>query len=262
VTTHVAIVDTLTFEVSPRQNTVTINARSHPKLLDYPSARFVAYSNQTLAAIITDICRRAGATLAALPGTSQFSQALSCFMIPPGETWLSALKRLSGIYGFNFFGTAAPAIKIVEPQPGDSSVWSYSSEILAASYGVASDQANIIRVSGSSTAGAPTPFAEAIDTANLSVIGRERYRNVVDRILDTAAKCQIRASLELRQEQRDAVHGQLICALNPQHELLDVISITDAAIGASNLQLRIESISWAADFETGVYEQQLHLCGV
>lgn len=262
VTTHVAIVDTLTFEVSPRQNTVTINARSHPKLLDYPSARFVAYSNQSLAAIITDICQRSGATLAALPGTSQFSQTLSCFMIPPGETWLSALKRLSGIYGFSFFGTAAPSIKVVEPQPGDASVWSYGSEILAASYGLASDQANVIRVSGSSSPGAVTPFAEAIDTTNLTTIGRERYRNVVDRNLDTAAKCQIRATFTLQEEQRHAVHGQLVCALNPQHELLDVISITDAAIGASNLALRIESISWVADFETGVYEQQLHLSGV
>ena len=137
---------------------------------------------------------------------------------------------------------------------------SYGTEAFAAAYGQSADQANAIRVTGiTSTTPASPVFADSFDTTNILTTGRERFRNVVDRQLDTSAKCAIRGGLLLREEQMAATHGELIVTINPQHELLDVIQFSDSTIALSNQPLRISAIEWIADFEHGTWEQKLTL---
>ncbi|MBV9278951.1 MAG: hypothetical protein JOZ41_02620, partial [Chloroflexi bacterium] len=187
--THSFILDLYTYQAAADLNELTIQARSCDKLLDYPQQRFLANQSQTISWLASFIARMAGVQLATLPGTPQFSQTVPCFVISPGETWHTALKRVGAIYGFDFFADSTPQLRVVERSPSDPSSWSYASELLAAEYGQSADQANMLRVVGqTSTAPATTVFADTYDPTNLQQEGRERFRNIVDRQLDTAAK--------------------------------------------------------------------------
>jgi hypothetical protein len=131
-------------------------------------------------------------------------------------------------------------------------------EILAAEYGVETTRPNVIRVTGS-TSNLNTTWSEAIDTANLLLTGDERVKLMVDRMLDTSAKCRIKAAQELRVVQREAVHGTLAVAINPQHELGDVITFSDAAFDLASTAMRINAMVWTYRAEEATFDQLLHL---
>lgn len=263
-TTHLMVIDTFTYQVAAGVRELTIQGRSIAKLLDYPQSRFLLYQSQTIAQLVTAICKQAGVALAALPGTQQFSQTVPCFVIAPGETWLQALDRVGAIYGFDHFSDQTPQLRVVERQAGDASTWSYGTEAFGLSYGQSADQANAIRVAGQSTSSTATQpaFCDTFDNANILAEGRERFRNIVDRQLTTGAQCKIRGGLALREEQMNATHGQLIVTINPQHELFDVITMSDTSIGLTNQAMRIHGIEWHVDPEKGSWEQRLQLSGV
>jgi hypothetical protein len=262
--THLFVIDTFTYQAAAGVDELTIQARSLTKLLDYPQSRFLVYQSQTISQLITAICKAAGVQLAPLPSTSQFSQTVPCFVISPGETWLAALDRLSAIYGFDHFSDSAPQIRVVERQVTDPSTWSYGTEAFGLAWGGSADQANAIRVVGQATSPTATQpvFCDTFDPTNILAEGRERFRNIVDRQLDTSAKCALRGQLALREEQMNASHGELIVTINPQHELFDVVTISDASLALSAQPARIHAIDWHAQPNTGTWEMRLELSGV
>jgi hypothetical protein len=116
----------------------------------------------------------------------------------------------------------------------------------------------VIRVTGATSNETPV-WSEVTDTADILLRGMERYRNVVDRILTTSAQCAIRAQQELRAEQRTKVHAALTVAINPAHQIGDVIDATDTGAGMSATHYRISAMQWLIDLTTGEWEQHLQL---
>lgn len=269
VNTHTASIDQFTFEVAAAKSILVIQARTASRLLDYPSQKYYALANQTVQQIITQLFLLAYNTPFTLipPAASQFSQTISCFVLNPGETYLAALKRLAAVFGFNFYDDQTNGVSLYQPQSTDSPTWSYASEILGLTYGKSADQANWIRVIGANSgaaapSGSATVFADWFDQPNLNATGRYRFKQIADRMLTTSAQCLLRAQLDLAQEQRDALYAELAVALNPAHQLLDVISVTDPDIGLTPPNLRITSIDWLISLETGAFEQRLLCSGV
>jgi hypothetical protein len=263
VPTHTMIVEGITAQATPFGRDVVVTARDHLKLLDYPSTRLLSYSSQTVGQLAQAICREARATLAALPATPQFSQSIPCFMVSPGESWLHALQRLADAFGFTFFADPTPQVRIVEPQPGEPSTWSYGGEVLAAQWTAQSDQANWVRVVGTPSSGANLPpFADVVDGPNIAWTGSERHRVVTDRLLDSAAKCAMKAALILLAEQREANAGEILAAMNPAHELMDIVQMTDAASGLDHQPMRIAGLDLLIEPQTGAWEHRISTSGV
>jgi len=257
ITTHVLYIDQVRYEAVADRLDVIVDLRDCAKFLTQVSNRFVALSQKTIAQLIQYVCDQAGVVVAGIGSTPQFSQIIPCFVITPGETWDTALNRLANVYSFSYRRQSS-SVLFSERQPGDSSVWTYASETFGINWSKSADQSSVIRVIGAPT-GNTVAFAEAIDTAQLSATGRERYRHIVERLLTTSAQCQIKAGLAMREEQSRATTGSLTVALNPGLELLDVVSITDPRVGLSNQQARIDELHWHIDMNTGAHYQQLAL---
>jgi hypothetical protein len=258
IATHTCYLDAIRHEATGEQLITVVEGRGIGKFLAQVSPKLITFASKTVAQIAVQICATAGVPLGSLPGTSQFSQVVACFTITQGETYDNALKRLSNVYDFDFYETGSPSvfIKIVERAQGDGASWSYGQETLAASIQTDSDQANIIRVVGATT-GTTNVFAEVTDQPNIAATGAHRLRHIVDRLLDTAAKCRLKAQLALRDEQTSATTAQLTVTVNPQLEVMDVISHTDARIGTAAASLRIHDIHTQIDFHQGLWAQHL-----
>jgi len=255
--THVLYIDQVRYEAVADRLDVIIDLRDCCKFLTQVCNRFIALSGKTITQLIQYVCAQAGVTVGSIGTTPQFSQVIPCFVITPGETWDTALNRLANVYAFSY-RTEGSTVIFSERQAADSSVWSYSTETLGINWSRSADQSSVIRVIGAPT-GNTVAFAEAIDTAQLTATGRERYRHIVERLLTTSAQCQIKAGLAMHEEQTRATTGSLSVALNPGLELLDVLSLTDARVGLTNQVARIEELHWHIDMNNGAYYQQLAL---
>lgn len=260
VTTHTLYLEGWAFAADPEAQFLTLHVGGALGLMDLPSTLLLSYSGQTLSALVTTVCRQAGVAVAALPDTQQFTQTIPCFTILPGQSWLSALLRLSSIYGFDVYTASDGAVVCREPQASDASTWTYGTEILTSAWGETARRPNVVRVVG--TGPAPGVWSEAVDGENVLAVGQERYQIEVDHLLDSGTKCAIRAGLALRTIQREAQHGSLAVPLNPQHELCDVITFSDAANGVSTQAARIGKIRWMTDARQGEWYQSLTLEGV
>jgi hypothetical protein len=259
VATHIAYIDALEYSSGPHQQRLTIHGRDLLKYLDVICSVFTTFSGQTVAQIATAIGTLANVPLAALPATGQFGQTVPCFTILPGESWLQALRRLGNIYDFSITADGpAGVVKLTERAAGDAASYAYDQHALGISWQRSSDQPNIVRVVGAS-AGSANVFAEAIDTANLLTSGAHRYRHIVDRLCDSSAKCLLKAQLALRDDQTRSQSGALTVSLNPMHELLDVIVLTDARVGLNAQHARIHAISTSIDWANGAWTQELTL---
>ena len=257
IATHTAYIDTLTRVATAENLTCEISGRSVSKFLEQVISRALIYSNQTIAQLVTAIFKATGLTLDPLPATSQFSQQLPCFMLQPGDTWATALNRLGNVYGFSTLDRATPSVTIVEPQVSDASTWSYGQETLGLAWASHADQSTLIRVIGQSSTSTPA-YSDLTDDTGILLSGGERYRHIVDRNLTTSAQARIRAQRALRMEQEASSTGTITVSLNPGHELLDVVTVTDARISLSGQRMRIHGIDWHIDMQTGEWLQHLH----
>jgi hypothetical protein len=259
--THVCYIDALEYVCLPDSAELRIHGRDLTKFLDQICTKLIAISSQTVAQLATGICARANVPLATLPGTTQFSQVVPCFQITAGESWWQALLRLGAIYDFETIVTVnsgSPQVKLIERAAGDSSTWSYGQEAFGIAWQLSADQPNWVRVVGGS-ATTTNVFADAFDSANLLSSGALRYRHIVDRMVDTAAKSQLKANLALRDDQTQAQTGALTVRLNPQVEVMDVVSLTDSRLALSGQHARISTIATQIDFNTGLFLQHLSL---
>jgi hypothetical protein len=258
INTHTCYIDDVMFTAAGTRATCTIRGRCLLKFLDLPCTVYTPFTSQTVSAIAKGILRAANVKAGTVAATSQFSQTIPSFAIVPGQTWLNALKRLSDVYQFDFFCATPPSVKIAERLAADASTWSYGTETLALAWQSSADQPNVIRVIGAPS-GTTNLFAETIDSANLHASGAHRYRHIVDRMLDTNIKCQLKGTLALRDDQTQAQTGTATVSINPKHELMDVIDITDSRAVNGAQHCRINEIRTQIDWQTGQWDQQLGL---
>lgn len=258
ITTHTLYLDGHAFAGNAESQELHLTARDCLKLAAYPALDQTIYENETTPTIAADLLTRSGLTLDPTPGTPQFSATIPCFIKTPGQTHLETLKRLADTYGFEFFATGGASVILIEPQVPDQSSWTYDQPGLSAAHGQTSNRPNVVRVLGAQQA-TQSIWSEAVDTANIEQTGQARLMILVDHLIDTSAKAQTKAALQLRIQQREATHGRIIVPLNPAHQLGDVVTLTDAGVGYSSTAMRISGIAWAIDFGTAEWTQTLTL---
>jgi hypothetical protein len=262
VLTHRLYIDGISFGVGAKSADVVLALSNGAKRLERQCEVERTYTSQTLGSLLAAVVVGAGLEVGPLPATAQFGQTVDTFALPIGETWLSALQRLAGLYGFDWFVDESDTVQVREPQPSDMPVWSYRAEGLTYELEI-KERANHIRVVGVAPVKAVVPaFAEAWDYADIQRVGEERYLHVVDRLLTTSAHCQLRADLELRYAQRAGLGGRLQVPLNPALQVLDVVTVSDAGLPADGATVRIEALTWTVDMETSAFDLEVDVGGV
>ncbi|MGH2449285.1 MAG: hypothetical protein ACRDFS_11880, partial [Chloroflexota bacterium] len=271
VQTHTFFLDTWTYTSVRADSTLTLRGRCALRLLDTPSDEVRDADAQSVGALVGELAGQVGLEVAALPGTTQFSEQIGCFSVTAGESWLAALRRLSAIFGFVFFADASARLRVVDPQPADAGTWTYGDEVYAYSYAYAADRANLIQVIGQNPplppgvpppfTPAPPPFAISVDNADLAASGRPITRIIVDRLLTSSPQCALRAGLALAEEQRNAYAAEIATPINPIHEIGDVIAYSSDRLGINQLA-RIVALDWAITPESGTWLQHVHCAGV
>ena len=205
--------------------------------------------------LAADVAVAAGIGMPTAPATAQFSQIVDFFAQPVGSPHLVNLERLRSLYGFEWFVDEADALQLREPSASDQAVFSYGDGQQAQLHTHRIHRRrrpNHVRVTGQAVAGMPAPLAEASDIADVQEAGGVHYRHVTDRLLTSAAQCQIRADLEMRAAQRSGVAGEATFPLNPGHQVMDVISAAVESGGLTTTRIRV--LTWIADMVTGEFE--------
>lgn len=243
------------FERTPIENHVKIIAHDLTRNLDLVSRYQYTYSNQSVSWLVTELCAKAGLFSPVLPSTSQTSQVIGTYVLHAGRTYRAALDELCATYDLDYFLDQNEVLQFKKRAGADASVWTYQPEIELLAF-VSNDlRGNHVIVNGkpptSGVTGALTE-AEAYDDANLHLVGLERVVHHVDYKLTTAAQCLLKANFLLAQEQRDAVQHIVTVPMNPGLQMLDVITLVDAAAPAGSGQSSLGRIISAH----GVYQPQ------
>lgn len=260
VQTHTFLLETYEYQSTPTARTLILHARAKDKLLDFESPVTYTYTGQNVGTLVENICVAAGMTYDTLPSTSQFGQTIPSFGLTAGETYRAALDRLSKVYGFSYHTSTTGSLVITEPSTaGDPDTWDYADEILGSTYAFSADQPNHIRIVGYLKGS--TISADILDAANYDAVGLERYAQITERMIDTDAKAQLAASLSLAQLQRQATSAGITCALNPTHEINDVITLADPLTALAAVRLRLTSIHWIIQTENATWLNQLTATG-
>lgn len=223
------------------------------------------YTGQTLAWLAAETCAKAQAGPATVPATAQFSTTIAVHRIKEGATWEAALGRLLGYFGAWYRATAqGGGVSIVELQPTDPSVWTYTTaDLEAARWGAIGDRENHARVYGKPPAGVATlPVGEAWDWAHANQTWEHRYRRVVEQQIATPALAATRAGFELADQKRAASLHLIQVGHHPGLELYDVITVTDAPAGVAAQPYRIVGALTTYSAQAADFSLQLHLEGV
>jgi hypothetical protein len=146
-------------------------------------------------------------------------------------------------------------------------VWSYQNEIEQVSFGADFNRANHVVASGKPpTGGSPYALtnAESYDNQANAAMRVERLLHHVDFKSTTSAQAGIAANLIMYTEQRAQTDVRLVVPLNPALQLVDVITVTDAAAPTGSGQSTVgRIIQHEAIFDAtkAAYESHLSLQG-
>ncbi|MBV8083828.1 MAG: hypothetical protein JO247_03340, partial [Chloroflexi bacterium] len=243
------------FRRSPGGSELVIVGRDVSRWLDDEAPLLLTYKNRALLWLAIEIAARAGIFQVFWPGTTAMGQTVASFAIQPGHSWREALHRLMEAYGLEYLLRADGSLVLHDPGQADTSAWTWQGELLSGQYASADLAANHVRVFSTGVQ------AEAWDYASAEAAGLVRYRHVVDRMLASNAAAQIRATNELKLEQRKLCGGEIVAPLNPGLELLDVITVVDPGIGLSQAY-RCHAITAGVDVAKGEFDMKIALTGV
>jgi hypothetical protein len=223
--------------------------------LDNEAPLLLTYKNRTVQWLAVEIAARAGLFRVYWPATPALGQLMASFAVPSGQTWRQALHRLIDVFGLEYVVRADGSLVVHDPSESVSSAWTWQNEIESAQLGQSDLAANHVR------AFAQNVQAEAWDYAGVEAATVERYRHVVDRALASNAQAALRAGNELRLEQRKGRGGEVHVPINPGLELLDVMTVVDAATGI-NQTYRCQALSAVLDVLHGNFDMTIQLSGV
>jgi hypothetical protein len=229
-------------------------------LLSRISERFMALSSYTVAALAQVVCTLAGITYTD-DASSLLANVVPCFIIKPGESYLSCLNRLADLYDLCWRTDPTPSVFLFTPNGGfDPTTWDYGQETLAATYGCPADLPTLVRVVGDN----PDAWAEAWDASLLPSYGLYIYQHIADRLITTAGQAKQRAQRAIDTSRRMSRHAQLTVTLNPQHVPGDVVTLTDIRLGDDPAGLdhhhfRCEVIDTLINHENGTWHTALSL---
>jgi hypothetical protein len=216
---------------SPQMHQLRLLCHDATSQLDLVNRFQMSYVLQQLGWLLREICARARLFSLSLPSSSQITQTVPYFVLQAGQTFRSALAELCSIYDLHFFLDQDETVQFRELSSADVSTWSYQPELELITFGSQEQPGNHVIVTGKppgTTAALTT--AEAYDDTNMQWIGQEHLIQHVDQKLLTSAQCASKASFLLTQAQRKQIQHQIHIPVNPAHQLLDVISVSDYSI--------------------------------
>ncbi len=160
------------YQRSAGENELVVTAFDATQRLDREASQQWVYTNQSVGWLILEIAAKASLFAVSQPGTAQFSQVVSRFVVNPGETWRLALHRVIELYGADYHLDATEQLVVRDLNPADPSLWSFGPEILSAQWGSAYEASNHVRVFGAGV------LAEVWDFPAIQEVGEERYRHL------------------------------------------------------------------------------------
>lgn len=239
--THVCYVDDWRYERAADRSLVVVSARDARAWLDRAARAPLVYSGRTVDWLTREVLARSGLLAVQLPTTAQFGQSVATFHVPAGQTWATALGRLSRLYGY------------------DAVAWSYGDEVDGLAVQRSGERANHVLVFGAAARTGPDVIGEAWDWADVGEVAQERYLQVVDSLIPTSAAAAVCAGLRPAREERAAVAGEVTAALHAGLELWDVLSVADGRIGVT--RARVWSLRHRYEPQAGVYDLRVGIEG-
>jgi hypothetical protein len=220
---------------SPDESLIRITARDPARWLKWQVRTMRAYTNQTIGWLLTEIGARANLPVAPLPNTPQVGEIVPSFIVPTGTTLAHTLKELCATYDLYWLYDPQNGLTFRELNSGDGASWSYSSDWFALSIGWSGDddRATHIIITGKPLSPTQLCAAESVDYSACAAVNQDRIIHVANPRITTNAEASVKAGLMLADEQRAHSIYQLTVAGNPALQVLDVVTITDGALGLS-----------------------------
>ena len=183
-----------------------------------------------------------------------------CFIIKPGESYLSCLNRLADLYDLCWRTTPTPSVFLFAPGGTSTPPHGTTDRRHSPPPTAARGSPNPRPVVGDN----PAAWAEAWDTSLLPDYGLYIYQHIADRLITTAAQAKQRASERIDVSRRMSRHAQLTVTLNPQHVPGDCITLTDSRLGddidgLDHHHFRCEVIDTLINHEDGTWHTALTL---
>jgi hypothetical protein len=199
---------------------------------------------------------RVGLKLEVVSSSASVTSLYPDFCLSPGAAAQAAVERLLALVPDVLFIEGGTAY-LKNPLPDEASVYAYGVEhgIIACRAAASSLDINHLRLAG---AGGIT--VEGFDFPSLSA--GERYRQLSDRNLASAASLHELADTLLRGESMSAVDCEITIPPNLGQQLYDVVEVTDEASGLAAARYRVKGIGLDYRPNAGKYEMKLRLGGV
>ena len=231
-------------ERSPQQNQIRIVGIDFSGRLDRLARWQNAFQAQTINWLLLEVCARAGLFNVSITAGSQLSQVVPTFVIQAGQKYRKALDSLCATYGLDYFLDQTETLQIREISASDASIWSYQPEAEIISFGGDFQRANHIIASGKppGTTSFSLTTSEAYDDTHNQATRIENILHHVDQKLTTTTQTTSAANLIIYAQQRSQVAHTVTVPLNPALQLLDVVTITDAAAPTGSGQSSVSRI--------------------
>jgi hypothetical protein len=251
---------------SPTANQIQLTGLDLTERLDRIVRWQNTFSNETIQWLLLEVCARAGLFNVTITGGSQLTQSVPTFVIQANQKYRAALDSLCTTYGLDYFLDQTETLQIREISASDASIWSYQNEIEQVAFGADYNRANHVIASGKPPGGGSFNLttSEAYDDTANEAMRVERLLHHTDLKNTTTAQTTIAANLVMYTEQRAQVDVQLIVPLNPALQLIDVVTVTDAAAPTGSGQSQVgRLIAHEAIFDAtkAIYESHLALQG-
>ena len=207
--------------------------------------------------ILRFLFARAGLEFSSVGGSSESANLYPAFTVHPGESGLTAVRRLLAFLPDVIYLRGEFAF-LKEPLATESAAYAYGTEhaLLRGRYRAGAVEPNRAQVFGDEV------FAERLDWPGVEAV-YDRLVQVHDQNLTSVAQAEDRGDAVLRKAALAAADGEIGVPVNCGQELYDVIEVTDGGAGLSAEGRRVLGIDLR--YSTGarpLYEQRLSLGGV
>jgi len=230
-----------------------------------PARQAYLWTNVTVLHILTALLAGLGFAVTD-DGDPAWSRPVARFAINPGVSLAEAVRRLLRLAGGHLIFRSdaeweetwpSAVAHLAVSAAADAYTFGSGHAVIAADNGLNEQDATHVIVLGNGAL-----WGEALDWEMIELGNDDRLRSIVDRRLQTVAEAEQRAEAELAVWQHGAQGGWLVVAPNVGQEVLDVITINDAAAHFANDERLVVGNEIVLDRARGIFEQKLELAAV
>jgi len=212
--------------------------------------------------ILAFVLARVGLKLEVKSQSSVITSYYPDFTINPSDRGASVISKLLTFVPDVLFVEGNKAY-LVNPQPSDSSVYSYGTAhvMFEGRYRLGAWEYNRIEVEGYDPQSDTAVIVNSFDWDEIDRL-YDRLRQLQDRNLDTVAEAQARGQAYLREAEIQSGSGAISIPVNCGQQLYDVIDITDSRAGLNAEKRRVLGVALIFNPSRAQYEQRLTLGAV